>query len=207
MAIGEPSVLAFLLDEVEAHSLLGDAASAAAVLMAFDRHCEADPPPWVAPLALRARGLVEAATRDLETARATLAEAVADEAHLPLPLERARTRLAHGRVLRRLQHRARARTELAHALAQFEELGAALWAERAREELGRVGGRAASTEDLTPTEQRIAELVAEGRSNREVGAALFVTPKTVESALTRVYRKLGVRSRTELARRLVRSEA
>ncbi|MCZ7588316.1 MAG: LuxR C-terminal-related transcriptional regulator [Gaiella sp.] len=202
MAVGEPSMLAFLLDEVEAHSLTGDAASAAAVLMAFDRRCEREPPAWVAPLALRARGLVEAASRDLETARATLADAVATEQGLPLPLERARTRLAHGRVLRRLQHRARARAELSEALARFERLGAPLWAERSREELARVGGRAASTDDLTPTERRIAELVARGRSNREVAASLFVTPKTVESALTRVYRKLGVRSRTELASRL-----
>lgn len=202
MALGEPSVLVFLLDEVEAHASTGDPASAAAVLMAFDRRCEADPPSWVAPLLLRARGLVEAANSDLETARATLADAVAAEPRLPLPLERARTRLAHGRVLRRLQHRAAARAELEDALARFEALGASLWAERAGEELARVGGRAASTDDLTPTEQRIAELVAEGRSNREVGAALFVTPKTVESALTRIYRKLGVRSRTELARHL-----
>jgi len=202
MAIGEPSMLAFLLDEVEAHALTGDAASAAAVLMAFDRRCDPNRASWVVPLVLRARGLVEAATRDLGTACATLAEAVAAEGVVPLPLERARTRLAHGRVLRRLQRRASARAELGEALARFEELGAPLWAQRAREELGRVGGRAASTDELTPTERRIAELVAEGRSNREVGAALFVTPKTVESTLTRVYRKLGVRSRTELARQL-----
>jgi DNA-binding CsgD family transcriptional regulator len=75
-----------------------------------------------------------------------------------------------------------------------------LWAERVREELARVGGRAPSGDDLTPTEEKIARHVALGLTNREVAATLFVTPKTVESALTRVYRKLGVRSRTELAR-------
>lgn len=203
MAIGEPSLLVSLLDEVEAHASTGDTASAAAVLMAFDRRCAGDPPRWVSPLVLRARGLVEAAGRDLETARATLADAIAAEDRLPLPLERARTRLALGRVLRRLQHRAAARAELEEALTRFEALGAPLWAERARDELGRVGGRPGSTDELTPTERRIAALVAEGLSNREVGTALFVTPKTVESALTRIYRKLGVRSRTELARRLV----
>lgn len=202
MAIGEPSMLLFLLDEVEAHASTGDTASAAAVLMGFDRRCEAAPPPWVAPLALRARGLVEAAGRDLETARVTLADAVAAERRVPLPLERARTRLVHGRVLRRLQHRAAARAELEEALRRFESLGAPNWSARAREELARVGGRRGTSDDLTPTERRIAELVAEGRSNREVGTALFVTPKTVESALTRIYRKLGVRSRTELARQL-----
>ena len=95
-----------------------------------------------------------------------------------------------------------AQSELVEALARFEQLGAPLWAQRAREELARIGGRAPSTDDLTPTEQRIADLVAGGMTNREVAATLFVTPKTVESALTRVYRKLGVRSRTELALRL-----
>jgi DNA-binding CsgD family transcriptional regulator/tetratricopeptide (TPR) repeat protein len=202
MALGEPAMLTFLLDEVEAHALTGDAASAAAVLMAFDRRCEPSTSPWISPLALRARGLVEAVVGDLETARATLEAAVAAENDVPLPLERARTRLVLGRVLRRLQHRARAQSELAEALARFETLGAPLWADRAREELARIGGRAASNDDLTPTELRIAELVGGGMTNREVAATVFVTPKTVESALTRVYRKLGVRSRTELARRL-----
>ena len=106
-----------------------------------------------------------------------------------------------GRVLRRAQRRSAAAAMLEHALARFEELGARLWAERAREELARIGGRAPSSDDLTPTEQRIADRVAAGMTNREVAANLFVTPKTVESALTRIYRKLGVRSRTELARR------
>ena len=202
MAVGEPSMLTFLLDEVEAHASAGDAASAAAVLMAFDRRCGESHSAQVAPLALRARGLVEAAARDLGIARVTLEAAVAAELDLPLPLERARTRLVLGRVLRRLQHRSRARAELGEALARFEELGAQLWAERAREELARIGGRASSPDELTATEQRIAELVAGGMTNREVASALFVTSKTVESTLTRVYRKLGVRSRTELALRL-----
>ncbi len=202
MAVGEPSMLTFLLDEVEAHALIGDAASATAVLMAFDRRREGNRAPWIAPLVLRARGLVEAAVRDLDTACASLEAAVAAEDQLPLPLERARTRLALGRILRRLQQRSAAHEMLDGALARFEELGAPLWAERAREELARVGGRAPSGDDLTPTEQRIADLVVEGMTNREVAAALFVTPKTVESALTRVYRKLGVRSRTALARQL-----
>ena len=79
-------------------------------------------------------------------------------------------------------------------------LGAAGWAARARRELDRVGGRAPAGDGLTPTERQVAELAAEGRTNREVAAALFVSVKTVESTLTRVYGKLGIRSRTELAR-------
>jgi DNA-binding CsgD family transcriptional regulator len=77
-------------------------------------------------------------------------------------------------------------------------MGARLWAGRARAELGRIGGRARS-DGLTPTEQRVADLVAEGRSNKEVADALFVSVRTVEANLTRVYAKLGIRSRTELA--------
>ena len=82
-------------------------------------------------------------------------------------------------------------------------LGAALWAERARSELGRIGGRTASGTDLTGSERRVAELVASGMTNREVAAALFLSEHTVESHLSAAYRKLGVRSRTELAARLV----
>ena len=83
----------------------------------------------------------------------------------------------------------------------FEELGAASWVEKARGELGRIGGRTRE-EGLTPAERRVAALVAEGRTNREVAAALFLGERTVASHLTHIYAKLGVRSRTELARRL-----
>ena len=202
MSIGEPSMLMFLLDEVEALAATGDAEAAAVVLRGFEERSEGNSSAWIAPLVLRARGLVRAAERDLDAARVALEAAVAAEHAVPLRLERARTRLALGRVLRRVKQRTAAHTTLTGALTLFEELGAPLWAERAREELGRIGGRAPSRAELTPTERRIAELVAEGKTNREVAATLFVTPKTVESALTRVYRKLDVRSRTELARRL-----
>ena len=105
-------------------------------------------------------------------------------------------------MLRRTQNRAAAHAILDDAAERFAELGAPLWADRAEEERARIGGRAPSGDALTPTEQRISELVAEGLTNREVAERLFITPKTVESALTRVYRKLAVRSRTELTRRL-----
>ena len=96
-----------------------------------------------------------------------------------------------------------AREALDQALAIFDELGARLWAEKARAELERIGGRRApATGELTPTEQRIAALAAEGRSNKEIAAALFVTPKTVGTQLSRIYRKVGVHSRTELARHM-----
>ena len=105
--------------------------------------------------------------------------------------------------MRRRQRKRRAREALERALAIFERLGAAVYAERARSELARIGGRAVAAGDgLSETERRIADLVAEGRSNKEVAAALSLSPKTVEWNLSKVYAKLGVRSRTELARRL-----
>ena len=91
---------------------------------------------------------------------------------------------------------------LEEALAVFDGIGAALWAERARGELRRISGRAPTSGALTPAEERVAALVAEGRTNREVAAALFVSDRTVEGHLSRIFGKLGVRHRTELARAL-----
>lgn len=107
-----------------------------------------------------------------------------------------------GTIERRAKHRRAARATLQRALGIFEDLGAPLWADKARTELARIGGRASSGLELTPTERRVAALVAQGRTNKEVAAELFVTVHTVEGALTRIYGKLGVRSRTELASRL-----
>jgi DNA-binding CsgD family transcriptional regulator len=152
----------------------------------------------------RARGLMLAARGDLESAFASFDDALRQHARSEDPFQHARTLLALGATQRRAKQRAAARATLGEALAAFERLGAPLWAEKARADLGRIGGRAPSRGDLTESERRIAALVAEGHTNREVAAALFVTEHTVEGALTRVYRKLGVRSRGELAGRLGR---
>ena len=105
---------------------------------------------------------------------------------------------------RRARQKRPAREAIELARAGFEEIRAERWAERAREELGAIGGRTRS-EGLTPAEQRVADLVVKGRTNAEVAAALFLSERTVASHLTRVYAKLGVRSRTELARKLSES--
>jgi DNA-binding CsgD family transcriptional regulator len=104
--------------------------------------------------------------------------------------------------------RKRARETLTAALAAFEEMGAPVLAERARSELERLPTRrtAVGADGLTPAESRTAQLVARGHTNREVARALFVSEKAVEGHLTRVYRKLGVRSRAELAVRLASAE-
>ena len=147
-----------------------------------------------------------AATGELEAAAAAFQHALIQHDRVPMPFERARTLLSLGSAQRRAKQKRAARESLQEALTTFEQLGAALWAERARKELGRIGGRAPSFGALTPTEQRVAELVAEGRANREVAAALFVTERTVEGHLSKIYAKLGVRSRAELARRLTQAE-
>lgn len=154
---------------------------------------------WMQAVALRTRGLIEAADGQLEAAVATLAEAVAHGERIEDgAFALARARLALGAALRRTKRKRRGREELEAARAAFDALGAALWVRRADEELARIGGRAPSGDGLTPTERRVAELVAAGRTNKEVAAELFVTVRTVESNLTKVYAKLGVRSRVEL---------
>jgi DNA-binding CsgD family transcriptional regulator len=107
--------------------------------------------------------------------------------------------LALGVVRRRGRQKRAARDAIEAARRGFEQLGAATWIEKARAELGRIGGRTRE-QGLTAAEQRVAALVAEGRTNREVAAALFLGQKTVETHLSHVYAKLGIRSRAELAR-------
>jgi len=139
---------------------------------------------------------------DHKTAEALLEEALEHHNRLPVPLERGRTLLALGMAHRRAKHRRAARARLTEAEALFDGMGAKLWRDRARRELGRISGRTPGDRDaLTPTERRIAELVATGRTNRDVAAELFITVRTVEANLTRIYAKLGVRSRAELAAR------
>jgi DNA-binding CsgD family transcriptional regulator len=147
----------------------------------------------------RCRALVLAARGDLDGASAAADEAVRQHDRLPLPFELGRTILVRGAVQRRAKRKREARDTLAQTLEIFEGLGAAVWADRTRAELARIGGRAPSSVDLTPTEAKVAELVAGGGTNREVADALFVSVHTVEANLKRIYRKLGIRSRTELA--------
>ncbi len=149
----------------------------------------------------RCRGLVAAARGDVEEAFSLLEQAVVRHDEVGDAFGRARAQLAFGIVLRRARKKRPAREAIDAALGGFEELGAATWMERARAELGRIGGRT-QEEGLTAAERRVAVLVAAGRTNREVAAELFLGERTVAGHLTRVYAKLGVRSRTELARRL-----
>lgn len=157
--------------------------------------------PAVLAVAARCRGLVASARSELDTALGELEDALALHERVMLPFQHARTLLSLGSAQRRAAQRRAARSTLEAARASFAQLGAALWERRADGELRRVGGRAPTRDGLTPSELQVASLVAEGRTNREAAAALVVTERTVETHLTHIYRKLGVRSRTELARR------
>jgi DNA-binding CsgD family transcriptional regulator len=119
-----------------------------------------------------------------------------------MPFELGRTRLLLGQLLRRRNERRAAREELDSARSIFTELGTRVWAARAADELKRIPIRRKASEGLTPTELQVARLAAAGRTNREVAQALFLSPKTVEANLSRIYRKLGIRSRAELGARM-----
>jgi DNA-binding CsgD family transcriptional regulator len=152
---------------------------------------------WISTTLPRARALVLAAEGDMAGALAGL-EKLNLAAASQLPFELGSTLLVKGRLHRRANQKRLAAEALRQALEIFERLGAPSWAERARGELGRVGLRHRSPHELTPTELRVARLAAGGLTNREVAAGAFMSPKTVEANLSRVYRKLGIRSRAEL---------
>ncbi|MEX2546455.1 MAG: AAA family ATPase [Chloroflexota bacterium] len=162
--------------------------------------------PWARAAAARSRGLLLAARGDTEGAIAQLEDALVEHERSPQPLERGRTLLALGSTLRRAKRRRDARETLMRALELFDSLGTPLWAERAASELARIPGRPVASGELTVTERRVAELVAEGLSNKEVAAKLFISVRTVEANLSSVYAKLRLRSRSELAARLGRTE-
>jgi DNA-binding CsgD family transcriptional regulator len=167
--------------------------------------CAAHPRGRVA--AGRAAGLIHAARGNRDAALTALTAAIATDPIPVFPLERGRTLVALGSVQRQAGQRRAARETLTDALTLFDSMGARPWADKARTELSRISGRgAASSDALTAAEQEVARLASEGRQNKEIAAALYVTVGTVEGHLSRVYRKLGVRSRAELAGRFTRAE-
>jgi DNA-binding NarL/FixJ family response regulator len=158
--------------------------------------------PSVKAAAARCRGLWLAAQGATDPAIEALETAVLLGGVSPQPLEQARALLALGSILRRVKRRREARDALTRALEAFDHLGTPLWAEKAAAELARIPGRTPGPGGLTATEAQVAALVAEGLSNKEVAAKLVVSVRTVEANLSSVYSKLGVRSRSELTRRL-----
>jgi DNA-binding CsgD family transcriptional regulator len=156
--------------------------------------------------AARCRGLLAAGRGDTVAALDAFADSLSHDDPSLYPFERARTLLALGAAQRTALQRRAARETLEQARAIFEQLGARPWVEKVRDELQRVSGRGPASSELTEGERRVAELAADGRQNKEIAAALFIGVGTVEAHLSRVYRKLGIRSRTELAARFARHQ-
>jgi DNA-binding CsgD family transcriptional regulator len=207
MGIGELSVSAIVQNEIEALVAVGSLDEAEAVSSYVDGIGRRSGRTWHLAVAARGRALVASARGDVAGARSAIDEALAAHASLPQPFELGRTLLAQGSIERRAKQRAAAREALTAALDVFDRLGAARWSERAAAELARVPGRARrSGAKLTETERRVAELAAEGLSNKEIAARMFVTVRAVEANLTRAYRALGVDSRIALLRALERED-
>jgi DNA-binding CsgD family transcriptional regulator len=200
--ICEPRLCAHASELIEALVGTGALAEANEVLTRFEDEAETSDGQWSRAAAARCRALVLGAQGDLDEALAAAERSLSLIGGLPMPFERARTLFALGQIRRRRKEKGLARQALQEALTAFEELGTPVWADRTRAELARVPLRHAAT-GLTPTEERIALLAVEGLTNREIADRTFLSPKTVEVNLTRVYRKLGVRSRAVLASRLV----
>jgi DNA-binding CsgD family transcriptional regulator len=201
MGLREPNVHRWAPNLVEALIRSDGVDEAMPALERLEAVAESTGGAWARGCALRCRGLLEDADY-----RTLLGESAAVLEAAGSPFEAARSRLALGERLRRDRQRADAREPLGTAQRAFEQLGAAPWAERAGLEMEATGPSTARprtrAEELTAHELRVALLVAEGRSNPQVAAELFISRKTVEFHLGQIYRKLGLRSRTELARLL-----
>jgi DNA-binding CsgD family transcriptional regulator len=197
--VGEPSVLPYAPDLIEALIRAGDLEAGRDELDRLEQLAAATERVWAQAAAARYRAFL-AGEGELDDAfGAALA------LHDGSGFERARTELCYGERLRRARRRVDAREQLRAALDVFDSLQAAPWAERTRAELKATGESIprrdpTAPEMLTPQELQIAAQVAEGKTNREVGAALFLSPKTVEYHLTHIYRKLDLHSRAELIR-------
>ena len=201
----EPTDFAWT-NAIEAKIAIGDLDQARVCLERYEQLAHRSKSPWALATAARDRGLLAAAEGQVDTAVAALDRALAEHDRMHCPFERGRTLLAAGHVRRRARQKRAAREALEEALHAFDQLGARLWADRAREELARISGRRPATGELTTTETELAALAAQGLANKEIAAALHMSVHTVEGHLTRIYRKLDIRSRAALASRLASTQ-
>jgi DNA-binding CsgD family transcriptional regulator len=204
IGLGEPGTVQWAPDYIEACARAGKVEEATKALESFQHQAEATERTWALATVARCHGLL-AHPNDAEEA---FAQAYQWHTHCPMPFELARTQLCHGQQLRRAKHRTAARERLRAALATFDQLDARPWTDQARAELQATGETARRraqppTRRLTPQEFQVARLVADGRSNREIAAALFLSPKTVEFHLGSIHRKLGTTSRAQLVHQLL----
>jgi DNA-binding CsgD family transcriptional regulator len=180
---------------------LGQIDRAREMLARLEERGRAFPRPWIDVTLPRTRAIVTAADGDVAAAIEIL-NALDVSGAPTLPLEVGFNWLAKGRLLRRAKQRRAAADALREAVAIFERLGAVTWVDRARNELALVGPRRRAPDELTAAELRVAELAATGITNREIARVAFMSEKTVEAHMARVYRKLGIRSRAQLGARM-----
>lgn len=202
--VREPAIAAFVPDECEALLALGRIDEARFLLDWLAETGRALDRPWALASAARCRALLLAGEGRMAEALEEIDQALLSHKRLPMPVELGRTLLVKGRLHRRNREKSSAKEALDEARALFTGAGAQAWAAAAQRELDRVGLRPRAPEELTPTEARVAELVAAGLTTKQIAARAFLSPKSVEGVLTRVYRKLGVRSRSQLAAKLAR---
>jgi DNA-binding CsgD family transcriptional regulator len=201
--LGEWAAHPFHPDLIETLVGLGEVDEADELTAELREYGERLDRPWGLAAGARSAALVASARGEIDHALELAERALREHERLDWPFERARTLLVLGGVLRRVGRRRDAAARLAESREVFAGLRSPIWLERVGAEERRLGGRRGSGHELTPTEERVAELAAQGLRNAEIAAQLYVTPKTVEATLSRIYRKLGIRSRTELAGRLV----
>jgi DNA-binding CsgD family transcriptional regulator len=193
-----------LADAIEALVGIGRFDAAASVLEKWEADAQITNRPWPLALSARCRAMFLAAQGDVDAAVGVAELAIREHDRLPMPFEKARTLLLLGQLQRRKRQKQGAVDSFEKALQAFEEMGAPLWANRVREELARTNVVGRADTELTPSEQRVAELAASGMTTRDIAAALFISPKTVEHNIGKIYRKLGIRTRAELGRRIQR---
>jgi ATP/maltotriose-dependent transcriptional regulator MalT len=189
---------AFVPDAIEALIQLGRLPEAAPLIEALERNGRTFDRAWMSAVGARGQSMMLAALGDLDGALAAARRAMIEHERVAMPFDRARTLLLLGQLERRLRKKESASARLQAALEVFERHNVPLWADRARSELARANVGPHASRQLTPSEQRVAELAASGMKNRDVAKALFISPKTVEANLARIYRKLGIKSRAEL---------
>lgn len=198
----EPGVVRFLPDAIEALTGLGEISLARSYAARLQEQGSSLGRTWALATAARCRARIASVLGDHEGAQAACREALSAHERLPMPFELGRTLLVMGMTERRARRRSAASVSSGRALSIFEELGAPLWAARARAELSKTAARSLGG-GLTATQFRVASLIASGQTNREIASAMFITENTVQTHLRHIFQKLGVRSRTELAVRIL----
>jgi DNA-binding CsgD family transcriptional regulator len=194
----------FIPDAVEAMVALGCIDEAEPLTAAMEQNGAHFDRPWMLAVGARCRAMILAARGDVAAATESAQRAMTEHGRLPMPFERARTQLLLGQLQRRSRQREAASATFREAQRAFEKIGAAPWAARANAERERAKSAWSRDLALSPSEQRIAESAASGMTNKQIAAALFITEKTVEANMTRIYRKLGIRARAELGWHLKR---